>query len=85
MDFKRPEAWLATVDRRLVMPWVRYLEQNPGKHPSPAGYLRRCVQHGDLPDRGRARRRARDPCPDCGRSFWTEDGDCLVCAGVIKC
>jgi len=85
IKFDHPEPWLRRVDRRLVMPWVRYLQQNPGKHRSPAGYLRECVENGDLPHERRSRRRVRDPCPACGRSYWSDTGDCLVCAGVIKC
>jgi hypothetical protein len=83
--FDHLDKWLATVNPRLILPWLDFLRANPDKNT--VGYLRTVVASGRLPPHRPARPAQpaqRPPCPDCGKSFW--DGDfCLYCAGIVKC
>lgn len=82
--FDDAEKWLATVDKRLVMPWYHWIRRSGRADRNPTGYLRRCVESGRLPPQPRGQPAERERCPVCGHSYWL-DGECLVCTGVVRC
>lgn len=83
--FSGAGAWLKSAPLGLVEAWVQHMDamapDQRRRIRNEAAFLRAKVAAGRAPPR--ARPTGREPCPQCGRAYFSREGVCLVCAGVV--